>query len=72
MMVTALSPIIGYDRASEIAHHAVNHDLPLKDAAIAKGVPEDVYDAVVLPLAMTQPTQPTGPSAATQPPRPDA
>jgi fumarate hydratase class II len=62
MMVTALSPIIGYDRASEIAHHAVNHDLPLKDAAIAKGVPEDVYDAVVLPLAMTQPTRPTGPN----------
>ena len=37
MMVTALSPVIGYDRASEVAHHAVDHDLTLRDAALAKG-----------------------------------
>ena len=60
MMVTALSPIIGYDRAAEIAHHSISHDLPLREAALAKGVPEDVYDAVVQPLAMTQPSQAQG------------
>ena len=70
MMVTALSPLIGYDRASEIAHHAVEHDLPLRDAALAKGVPEDVYDEVVQPLTMTQPTQPTQTTPTSQPERP--
>src|SRR6202042_2741590 len=35
MMVTALSPVIGYDQASVIAYHAVEHDLTLKQAALA-------------------------------------
>lgn len=37
MLVTALSPAIGYDKASEIACHAVRHDLKPKDAALELG-----------------------------------
>lgn len=54
MMVTALSPVIGYDQASVIAHHAIDHDLTLKEAALANGVSEDLYDRVVDPLALTR------------------
>jgi fumarate hydratase, class II len=35
MLVTALTPRIGYDKAAEIAEHAYNHDLTLRQAAIA-------------------------------------
>src|SRR5204863_1506276 len=55
MMVTALSPVIGYDRASEIAHFAIDHDLTLKQAALQRGVSEDLYDRVVVPVNMTRP-----------------
>jgi fumarate hydratase class II len=54
MMVTALSPIIGYDKASVISHYAVDKDLTLKEAALANGVSEDLYDRVVDPLALTK------------------
>src|SRR5690242_6197345 len=54
MMVTALSPIIGYDQASVIAHYAIDHDLTLKQAALDNGVSEELYDRVVNPLALTQ------------------
>jgi fumarate hydratase class II len=53
MMVTALSPVIGYDKAAEISYYAIDHDLTLKEAALAKGVSEDLYDRVVDPLALT-------------------
>ena len=53
MMVTALSPVIGYEKAAEISHYAIEGDLTLKAAALAKGVPEDLYDRVVDPLALT-------------------
>jgi fumarate hydratase class II len=54
MMVTALSPIIGYDQASVISHYAIDHDLTLKQAALANGVSEEVFDRVVNPLALTR------------------
>jgi len=54
MMVTALSPVIGYDRASVISHYAIDHDLTLKEAALAKGVSEELFDRVVNPLALTR------------------
>jgi fumarate hydratase, class II len=54
MMVTALSPVIGYDKAAEISYYAIDHDLTLKQAALAKGVPEELYDRVVDPLALTR------------------
>jgi fumarate hydratase, class II len=37
MLVTALSPIIGYDRASKIAHYALDNNLSLKEAALKLG-----------------------------------
>jgi fumarate hydratase class II len=55
MMVTALSPVIGYDKAAAISYYAIDHDLTLKAAALAKGVTEDLYEKVVVPLALTRP-----------------
>ena len=54
MMVTALSPVIGYDKASVISHYAIDHDLTLKQAALDNGVSEDLFDRVVNPLALTR------------------
>jgi fumarate hydratase class II len=33
MLVTARLPVIGYDKASKIAHYALDNDLTLKEAA---------------------------------------
>ena len=54
MMVTALSPVIGYDKAAAISYYAIDHDLTLKQAALAKGVSEELFDRVVDPLALTR------------------
>ncbi|MGH3205071.1 MAG: class II fumarate hydratase [Streptosporangiaceae bacterium] len=54
MMVTALSPVIGYDKAAEISYYAIDRDLTLKEAALAKGVSEELFDRVVDPLALTR------------------
>ncbi|MFD0474118.1 class II fumarate hydratase [Nonomuraea thailandensis] len=58
MMVTALSPVVGYDEAARIAHHALDHGLPLKDAALDCGVPADLYDRIVKPENLTRPGVP--------------
>ena len=55
MMVTALAPVIGYDRASAIAHLAIDEDLTLRDAALRSGVDEALYDRVVVPIDLTHP-----------------
>ena len=56
MLVTALVPVIGYDRASEIAHHAMHHDLTLKAAALQLGyVSEAEFDRIVDPAKMVGP-----------------
>jgi fumarate hydratase, class II len=55
MMVTALSPVIGYDKAAAISYYAIDHDLTLKQAALAKGVSEDLYDKIVIPINLTHP-----------------
>ena len=55
MMVTALSPLIGYDKASKIAHYAIDNDTTLKAAALANGVDESLYDRVIIPINMTRP-----------------
>jgi len=55
MMVTALAPVIGYDKASVISHYAIDHNLTLRDAALANGVAEQLYDRVVVPVNMTRP-----------------
>ncbi len=56
MLVTALSPVIGYDKASQIAHHAMDHDLTLKEAALQLGfISEKEFDQVVDPAKMVRP-----------------
>ncbi|MGA8534260.1 MAG: class II fumarate hydratase [Candidatus Tumulicola sp.] len=56
MVVTALSPQIGYDKAAEIAKHAHHHKTTLKEAALGLGhVTEAEYDALVVPKDMTSP-----------------
>ena len=56
MLVTALAPVIGYDKASQIAHHAMDHDLTLKEAALGLGyVTEAEFDRVVDPAKMVRP-----------------
>jgi fumarate hydratase, class II len=56
MLVTALAPVIGYDKASEVAHHAAAHDLSLRDAALELGVvDEQTFDRVVDPTKMVKP-----------------
>jgi fumarate hydratase class II len=55
MMVTALSPVIGYDRAARIAHRALDEDLTLKEAALKEGVSESLFDQVVDPEQLTRP-----------------
>jgi len=55
MPVTALTPVIGYDRASAIAHLAVAEDLTLRDAALRSGVSAELFDAVVVPERLTRP-----------------
>lgn len=56
MLVTALAPVIGYDKASEIAHHALAHDLTLRDAALALNyVSAEDFDRIIDPRKMVQP-----------------
>ena len=61
MLVTALAPVIGYDKASKIAHYAMDHDLTLKAAALKLGfVDEAEFDRVVDPAKMVRPYVATG------------
>ena len=56
MLVTALSPVIGYDKSSKIAHYAMDNDLTLKEAALKLGfVSEAEFDRVVDPAKMVSP-----------------
>ncbi len=56
MLVTALSPVIGYDKASKIAHYAMDNDLTLKQAALKLGfVTEAEFDRIVDPKKMVKP-----------------
>jgi fumarate hydratase, class II len=56
MLVTALSPVIGYDKASKIAHYANDNDLTLKAAALKLGfVTEEEFNRVVDPKKMVRP-----------------
>ena len=53
MLVTALTPAIGYDRASAIAKHAHRHQLSLKEAALVLGeITAEEFDAAVRPDLM--------------------
>lgn len=53
MLVTALSPVIGYDKASAIAHKADDEDTTLGEAALASGyVSAEDFDRIVEPATM--------------------
>jgi fumarate hydratase class II len=61
MLVTALAPVIGYDKASKIAHYAMDNDLTLKAAALKLGfVDEGEFDRVVDPAKMVKSYVATG------------
>ncbi|HXC93266.1 MAG TPA: class II fumarate hydratase [Geobacteraceae bacterium] len=56
MLVTALSPRIGYDRAAEIAHAALHEGLTLREACLKLGyLNEEEFDELVRPEKMTRP-----------------
>ena len=56
MLVTALTPIIGYDKSAMIAHHAMDLNLTLKAAALELGfVTEEEFDRAVDPFKMVYP-----------------
>ena len=53
MLVTALSPVIGYDKAAHIAHDAHQKGITLREAALASGdVTAEQFDKVVVPRSM--------------------
>jgi fumarate hydratase class II len=57
MLVTALAPSIGYDKAAAIAHAAHVNGQTLRDAAVASGfLTAEEFDARVRPEQMTKPS----------------
>jgi fumarate hydratase class II len=65
MLVTALSPHIGYDKASAIAHKADREGTSIREAALALGVPAADFDRIVDPKTMVgQPRRDLGLEAA--------
>ena len=56
MLVTALSPALGYRKAAEVAHHAHDHDISLKAACLSLGyLDEAAYDELIDPVKMIKP-----------------
>jgi fumarate hydratase, class II len=56
MLVTALTPHIGYDRAAKIAQHALAHGCSLRESALRMGdVAAADFDRWVVPAAMVWP-----------------
>lgn len=59
MLVTALNPHIGYDKAAQIAKKAHMEGTTLKDAAVALGfLSAGEFDRIVVPARMTGPQKP--------------
>ena len=57
MLVTALAPKIGYDKAAEVAKRAHHEGTTLKEAALALGyLTEEEYDDIVVPEKMVSPS----------------
>ncbi len=56
MLVTALNPIIGYDKAAQVAKRAHKERTTLREAALALGfLSAEQFDAAVVPESMTHP-----------------
>jgi fumarate hydratase class II len=57
MLVTALAPHIGYDKAAAIAHKAHHEGMSLRAAALATGhVTPEQFERWINPLSMTRPS----------------
>jgi len=58
MLVTALAPKIGYDKAAHIAKTAHNNGTTLREEALALGyVSEDDFNALMKPELMIKPSE---------------
>jgi fumarate hydratase class II len=56
MLVTALTPAIGYDKAARVAHKALEDDLTLKEACLSLGyLTEKEFDEIIQPQKMARP-----------------
>ena len=56
MLVTALTPVIGYDKAAKAAHKAHEEDLTLKEACLSLGyLTEADFEAAMQPHKMARP-----------------
>ncbi len=56
MLVTALNPLIGYDKAAQVAKKAHKERLTLKQSVLALGfLTEEQFDAAIVPADMTHP-----------------
>lgn len=56
MQLTALSRVIGYDRAAEVANYALDNDLTLKEVVLKLGyVSEDEFNCIFNPQNMIHP-----------------
>ena len=55
MLVTALAPKYGYDRAAKIAKAAHKNGTTLREEAIKDGIPEKDFDIIVRPEKMIGP-----------------
>ncbi len=56
MLVTALAPKYGYDRAAKIAKTAHKNGTTLREEALADGIPAAEFDAIVRPENMIGPS----------------
>ena len=53
MLVTALTPVIGFEKASEIAKHAYHEGISLKEAAKKlENISESDFDKLIIPSEM--------------------
>ena len=58
VVITALSPVIGYDKCAKLAHYAHEHDLSLREANQAlKFLSDEEFQKVVRPETMTKPDE---------------
>ena len=56
MLVTALNPLIGYDKAAEVAKKAHKEGTTLRESAVALGyLTGEQFDEAVRPESMTHP-----------------
>jgi fumarate hydratase class II len=56
MLVTALNPHIGYDKAAQVAKNAHKKNISLRQSAVELGfLTEEEFDRLVIPEEMTHP-----------------